>query len=144
MSDFELDRPRPLAPLEELLAPVLPPAPKTTETSLTFRLPVSLKQTLKADAEARGLNLSDYLRLKLASETLPPRYRSRTQISSLDRSILIALNQMGVNLNQIARKLNSQKNSRVNGADRQTLALLLDLLQRIEETLMTEPGEPEP
>jgi len=137
MSEFDRD----LKQLEELLDPVLPGAKKEDETKLTIRLPDSLKKSLKAEAEARGINFSDYIRSKLSSESTPTRRRSRRQVNRVDRSVLVELNRIGINLNQAVRKLNSQTQPRINQADRQLLAQLLEKLQAIEFALMSDVNE---
>ncbi|MBE9182446.1 hypothetical protein IQ268_28255 [Oculatella sp. LEGE 06141] len=140
MEDAELDRPRDLTHLEALLNPVLPPANNEADTTLTIRLPASLKVTLKSEAEARGINLSDYVRLKLSGAALPMR-RRRQPIHWLERSVLIELNRIGINLNQSVRKLNSQEHPRENTADRQMLTQILEALQNVELALLCPRNE---
>ena len=132
MDELEFDRQDNLKRLEELLDPVLPGVRNSAETSLTIRLPASLKESLRVEAEARGLNLSDYARSKLFDEIAPIRRRPQRQVSGLDRSLLIELRRIGINLNQAVRKLNSQKQPSVNQADRQLLQTLLDVLQKVK------------
>lgn len=143
MSDIAIERSQDLAHLEELLSPILPTV-QEDEAKLTVRLPVSLKETLKVDAEARGLNLSDYVRLKLSDSVLPLSRRSRPQVGTIERGVIVELNRIGVNLNQMMRRLNSQKTSKANVTDRQTLTQLLDTLRRVELALITEPEALEP
>jgi hypothetical protein len=131
---------RTLKNLEELLEPVLPRAEKANETKMTVRLSDSLKELLKAEAEARGLSLSDYTRSKLSSEIVP-RHRTRQRVSRIERGTLAELNRIGSNLNQIARRLNSRDQSRVNQADRQLLAKLLEKLQEVKLSLDSEIKE---
>ena len=132
MDEVECDRQDTLKHLEELLDPVLPEAKNVAEASLTIRLPASLKESLRVEAQARGLNLSDYARSRLSGETAPIRRKPQRQMSELNRSLLIELNRIGTNLNQAVRKLNSQKQPSVNQADLQLLRTLLNLLQKVE------------
>ncbi|GAQ00197.1 plasmid mobilization protein [Leptolyngbya sp. NIES-2104] len=137
MSEFDRD----LKHLEKLLDPVLPGAKKESETKFTIRLTDSLKESLKAEAEARGINFSDYVRSKLSGETPPIRRRNRRQVSRIDRSLLVELNRIGINLNQAVRRLNSQAQPRVSQADRQLLSQLLEKLQAVELALISEAKE---
>lgn len=139
MSEFDRD----LKHLEKLLDPVLPGAKKENETKLTIRLPDSLKESLKAEAEARGINFSDYVRSKLSGESTPVRRRAQRQVSGIDRSILVELSRIGINLNQAVRKLNSQTQPRINQAERQLLTQLLEKLQAVEFALISGVNEQE-
>jgi hypothetical protein len=139
MSEFDRD----LKQLENLLDPVLPGAKKENETKLTIRLPDSLKESLKAEAKARGVNFSDHIRSKLSGESAPIRRRAQRQMSGIDRSLLVELNRIGINLNQAVRKLNSQTQPRINQADHQLLAQLLEKLQSVEFALILEVNEQE-
>ena len=137
MNEFDRD----LKHLENLLDPALPEAKNRGETTITIRLPIALKHSLKAEAEARGLNLSDYLRSKLSGETAPILRRPQPRISSIDRGLLVELSRIGTNLNQAVRRLNSQSQPRVSQADRQLLLRLLETVRKVKTALTSEVSE---
>lgn len=120
-------------------SPSQPDINDATETTITVRLSVALKESLRQNAEARRLNLSDYVRVKLAGDSLPKRRPSKPRISPIERELLIELNRIGSNLNQAVRKLNAQNNQGF--ADRQILTDLLSAIQKIELALSSEGCE---
>lgn len=141
MNEIEAERQSDLKSQKELLNSVLPEDKNDVETTITIRLPASLKEALKADAESRGINLSDYVRVKLSAQSLPIRRRPRQQVSRVERGLLVELNRIGINLNQAVRKLNSQEYPQVNSAERQIFTQLLEMLQKIELALISEVEE---
>lgn len=105
-------RPR-LAPAERRDAQ-LPPL-RVTAAELDF---------ISRQAEAARLPLSDYARRRLLGQRVAPAR------SAADDRLLIELNRAGVNLNQIARALNSDRPERAELADvlddfRRVLALIM-------------------
>ena len=91
MNEIEAERQSDLKSQKELLNSVLPEDKNDVETTITIRLPASLKEALKADAESRGINLSDYVRVKLSAQSLPIRRRPRQQVSRVERGILVVV-----------------------------------------------------
>lgn len=79
-----------------------PTTARTTTTSL--RLSPDELVAWKAAAEAEGMTLSDWVRLRVGSAT-PRRRRERAGQSSPE--VLAALGRVGGNVNQIARALNA-------------------------------------
>lgn len=144
MDEIETERCHDLEALEALLAPVLPPVKRLSETHLDIRLPSSLKAALKAEAKARGMTLSDYVRLKLSDESMPRRRPAQPlRVGKLEQTVLAELNRIGVNLNQTVRRLNRQADSRLNAADRQLLEQLLQTLQAVKRSLVSTVDEVE-
>jgi predicted DNA binding CopG/RHH family protein len=140
MNSIDTERRNDLDALEALLAPILPKIEEQADTTITIRLTASLKESLRAEAEARGMNLSDYVRLKLSDQPLSSRRRVRPPLGSIERSLLVELNRIGINLNQAMRKLNSSQTSHVN---HQILVQLLQIIQRIELAITGVGDEPE-
>ncbi len=140
MNSVDIERRNDFDALEALLAPILPKIEEQADTTITIRLPVSLKESLKAEAEARGMNLSDYVRLKLSDQSLLSRRRAHPPVGSIERSLLVELNRIGINLNQAMRKINSCKTSHVN---HQILVQLLQIIERIESAITGVGDEPE-
>jgi len=123
----------------KLLNPNLPAVDNVPETTMTIRLPVALKESLKGTAESRKLNLSDYVRARLTGDSLPNRRPLKRQVSHIERDVLVELNRIGINLNQAVRKLNTHNDSSF--ADRQMLTDLLGVIGRIELALTSEDGK---
>lgn len=74
----------------------------------TVRLTLAERAKLDARAAALGLRVSDFIRAA-ALDSLPPKLAKATRSSSgtLSRDELRELNAIGVNMNQIARVLNT-------------------------------------
>ena len=104
MNEIEAERQSDLKSQKELLNSVLPEDKNDVETTITIRLPASLKEALKADAESRGINLSDYVRVKLSAQSLPIRRRPRQQVSRVERGILVVVLQKLVENRELLEK----------------------------------------
>lgn len=70
------------------------PAPRVTEAEFAF---------IEGNAAKAGLTLADYVRRRLLGHHIPAARQAA------DDALLIELNRVGVNLNQIARALNSDR-----------------------------------
>lgn len=68
---------------------------------VAFRLTLSELSAIQAEAAKAGLSPSDYCRRVIL------RHRVKPAITDVDAAALADLNRVGVNLNQIAKKLNT-------------------------------------
>lgn len=78
------------------------PAEETRSEFVRVRVTSSERDRIERQAEKAGLSLSAYSRKVLL------RHRVRPAVTSVDAAALADLNRIGVNLNQIARHLNSR------------------------------------
>ena len=115
-------------------------AKRAAPRSRVMRLRVTEDEhaSYKAEAEKRGLALSDYFRLALGSDRLSgvsaPKKRAVRRapaVRLLDTSLLTEIHAIGVNLNQIARVLNT---ANVSDGVVSTTDLLRELV-KIEEQI---------
>jgi hypothetical protein len=123
-----------LSELEAILLPILSKGKRRKTTPLNLRIPTALKATLESESAAQGMSLSDYVRIRL-SNTVPSRPRIRPRRNTIERQVLVELNRIGVNLNQIARRLNSQEAATLTRFDQQQLSQLLSLLETLQQQI---------
>lgn len=110
--------------------------PTTTDTErrsahVAARFTLSERARLEAKAASLGLRLSDYIRA-CAVDSLPPKLARATKARSglLSAEELRALNAIGVNLNQIAKRLNAGDGREIEATLSRALADLQAVLER--------------
>lgn len=81
--------------------PPLQPEERKDEVLPAVRVTASERAFVEEQAANAGLSLSEYQRLRLLKKKVAPRR------VSADQKLLVELNRVGVNLNQIAHKVNS-------------------------------------
>jgi len=89
------------------------PSPNPLVT-LSLKVTPSFRQTLEAEAESCGDNLSDLMRRRLASSEAPPLGRPRRRklselgpVSKADPELRRQVARIGANVNQLARSANA-------------------------------------
>jgi len=87
-----------------LARPLLRPEERKDEVLPAVRVTAAERIFVEEQAANAGLSLSEYQRLRLLKKKVPPRR------ASADQALLVELNRVGVNLNQIARRINAGRN----------------------------------
>lgn len=97
----------------------------------TVRLTLAERAKLDARAAALGLRVSDFIRAA-ALDSLPPKLAKATRASSgiLSKDELRELNAIGVNMNQIARVLNTGSGRELNEELSEAITALQTILER--------------
>ncbi len=112
------------------------PEEKRTERH-NLRFTLAEHEHVREQAERAGLGVTEYLRRRSLGYEVPSAASRRL----IDPGVLVELNRVGVNLNQIARNLNSGRTERLD------LSAVLDeltgVLARLSALDLPEPGEPE-
>ena len=105
------------------------------QVRLNLRLTADERAALDAAARAAGQSPSDYARMRALAVSSSARGASRAIPALLDSAAIVALNRVGANLNQLARRVNAGDVLQP-GELPETLAAINDQLGRIETLVM--------
>lgn len=105
------------------------------QVRLNLRLTAEERAALDAAARSAGQSPSDYARMRALAVSGPARGAPRSIPALLDSAAIVALNRVGANLNQLARRVNAGDVLQP-GELSETLAALNDQLGRIETLVM--------
>ena len=83
--------------------PTLPSAERRDDRLPNLRVTAAERAEIERRAEEAGLTLVEYCRHAIFKTKIPPRR------ASVDQALLVELNRIGVNLNQIAHAVNSDR-----------------------------------
>lgn len=115
------------------------PPPLRLLSRLAFRLPEQVANDWRKQAGAAGISLSDWLRAKVdVAQTTgiapPAKAPKRRKYTPVDPALLFQVAQIGNNLNQIARHINSRN---VSITSVHVLALLTSIRRDLSEMIDT-------
>jgi hypothetical protein len=109
---------------------------------LTGRTTPEFLATVRADAKAAGLSLTDYMHVKLGGSRSPRARRTLTIETTALAQLAAQMGKPGSNLNQGARALNQIKLAAViDGASRDRLAELIDDMAQLHRQAIAEHRE---
>ncbi|WP_320113220.1 plasmid mobilization relaxosome protein MobC [Draconibacterium orientale] len=100
-----------------------PRNPRVKKTdSISIRFTALEKKLLCDRCEKEGYkNLSNFFRVKVMRHREVKKIEVSPEFTTLIKSLDFNLNKIGVNLNQVAKQLNTKKNNELTLADRHTL-----------------------
>jgi len=100
---------------------------------ITIRVSEEEREQLKKTAEAEGMTLSDYVRSRLTG--VKPRRKPKTEEVEELRKLAYEIHKIGVNINQIARAMNTALKTAPNERFFSAVEEGIEALHRIEAEL---------
>jgi len=114
--------------------PTLQPDEKRSERH-NIRLTLAEHEHIRSQADAAGVDVAEYLRRRALGYTVPAAASRR----GIEPALLSELNRIGVNINQIARNLNSDRRERLDVGG--VMTELRAVLARLASVDLPEPGD---